>query len=595
MPRIPTYDAPQIEAKALPGPYQSSVASPDLFGEAGRSVEAFGRGMVAGATGVADVLWKKQQDDDLAKVTSRFGVLQEVVLGAHLKAKETKLGELAIGYGAAHLEAYDKAVSETMATLDNEDQKKAFGKMASKLRLTSWNEAAVHEINETGKFRDQAAKTSLNGAIDAGANAVLGDVAKAQLDTGKAILRAHLASKGISQNSTNGKPVYDEEMLKFTNTFHSTRIQVLLSKNNLAGADAYFKSVEDSGEIDPTAAVKIRNALKDLTGDQAASDMVDDFLKAYPNASDSELTAAVRTKVADAQQEKKAVELLKTRLSERDEAKKARIESAMKPVYEVLGEAHQYDRAIDVKSAKVAGHLSVLKATDSEAYSKATTAIDQYNKWWRSEKKAGGVAGDGAGRLTPQDKAYHDLYEEYLRDPEAFAKNKNLLIDKNFTILKSSDKQEIQRLKKLSTTEQAEVGTLAQQLSTAHGLAGWGSKDAEIKGKFDRTIRGAIAAEEAGGKKLDYIARQKLIDRMLLEGEVKTGSMWRVDRDVRAFEVHGTAEEAHFVPDKPMRADTLSDVPRAEQNKIKEEAARRKITITPQEIIRKYNQLHGYK
>lgn len=93
-----------------------------------------------------------------------------------------------------------------------------------------------------------------------------------------------------------------------------------------------------------------------------------------------------------------------------------------------------------------------------------------------------------------------------------------------------------------------DVATLSQQLSNTHDLMKWrGDGNAEKRGRFDQTVTNAIRAEEKRvGKKLDYDGRQKIIDRMLIEGEVVTGSWWRNDPDKRMFEVVGTEDEARF-------------------------------------------------
>jgi hypothetical protein len=160
-------------------------------------------------------------------------------------------------------------------------------------------------------------------------------------------------------------------------------------------------------------------------------------------------------------------------------------------------------------------------------------------------------------------------------------------------VLKETDRQELQRMQKPGESPSSGIMFKMIELQKGFFKEEFGRDSLEKMDEFTKWVWDRVNAAETRTKKpMTHDEIKHVIDSALLEGEVKTGRMFSVDPNVRAFEA---PPGSNFVPDKPLRASTLTDVPKADQDKIKAEAARRKVTITPQEIIRKYNQLHGYK
>lgn len=94
-----------------------------------------------------------------------------------------------------------------------------------------------------------------------------------------------------------------------------------------------------------------------------------------------------------------------------------------------------------------------------------------------------------------------------------------------------------------------DIAQLSQQLSVAHNLLKL--KKPEDKGAFDSAVQTALADEQAakGDKKLTYDERQKVIDRMMTQGEIKDGGwfgLWSPNRTF--YQVAGTSDAENFVP-----------------------------------------------
>jgi hypothetical protein len=94
------------------------------------------------------------------------------------------------------------------------------------------------------------------------------------------------------------------------------------------------------------------------------------------------------------------------------------------------------------------------------------------------------------------------------------------------------------------------VFSLDNQLSNAHDAMQWtGGGFAEKRGRFDQAVGNTIGMEQRRlNRALSEVERQAVIDRMLVSGEVSSGSMFKPDRDRQYYEVAGTPDAAQFVP-----------------------------------------------
>jgi hypothetical protein len=85
------------------------------------------------------------------------------------------------------------------------------------------------------------------------------------------------------------------------------------------------------------------------------------------------------------------------------------------------------------------------------------------------------------------------------------------------------------------------------------------------------------------GKKFNADERQKVIDRMLIKGEVDTGGLYSPNKTF--YEVVGTPDEAKFVP----------FIPKDERAKIVEALQRNGKPVNDKEILNLYKKKQGIK
>ena len=185
------------------------------------------------------------------------------------------------------------------------------------------------------------------------------------------------------------------------------------------------------------------------------------------------------------------------------------------------------------------------------------------------------------GSLAQTDwKTYAELRRESMDNPAEFAK-KDLY--KHFDKLAPKEREGLldlqQRLGKKDGLD--DVASLSQQISTAHNLLSFKASDAEKKGKFDVAARESVMLEEKkSGKPLDYAGRQKVIDRLMVEGDING---WIPGGGRRLYEVGGTSDAERFVVKVP--ADDRKQIEAALKAKNK--------PVTDEEVQRLYKKAKG--
>jgi hypothetical protein len=585
MPKVPTYDAPTVETRALPNARQQSIASPELFAADAEEQINLGKGMLYAGNKLTELQLEKQAAKNLATVESAYAELADFDLTARTVYTRDVLGKQAEGLMDTHATEYDKRTAKIAAEkLENDEQKKAFAKMTARLRNSSLNEVAAHEIRETKVFNQQAAEAVLNTTIKTGAAAVLPQMVDEQLQLGKDALKASLYTQGITPGSEQGKAIYDSKMMNYTSTFHATRINELLAtgdQGKMKMAEEHFKKY--GAEINPAQHAKIAEAFTQLNTERATQDFVDDLMKAGGLTRESGL-AAIQEKFTEPQRRKAAAQDFKTRWADREHDEEQRIKKLRDPIHTILSDALQKKKLIKLTDPQVKGALSVLRTAHPESEHWASSQIASFNEHLIQQGRvaSGKVSGEKAEIEYAQN--FGSLLAQYNSNPAAFAKV-DLLNDKRWWGLTESDRQEMQRLQK--PTESPSLGTMTKLLNTYKGFF---KKEYQAGGieKFDlftRVVWERVREAEAvsGAKVLRHEEIQKIIDSSLL---VTKDRWW--GKDERAF-------ENPAAPVKHPRATTLKDVPRDVQAKIVEMARQNGVVATPEVIIRKSNELNGYK
>lgn len=523
MPRIPTYDVPQAEARALPGVRQSSSASPALLGaDAAQQVATAGAMMDTGTAlnGIAIKMQERENADMLFRAET---ALKDEYLNFEEGVRQRK-GQDAWGATRDAEKWFADQEKKHSEGLTNDVQRALFRQSITKLRQSAVNTVSRYESGERHRSLEESANASIVGSINLAAanagsftgpppiNADGTPGASPMLGIKTDILKRVQALASLNGWSPERKQF--EEAKHLTN-LHKQVIQSLVDRSP-SKAREYFEA--NKAEINGSEYDVVDRTLKVGETKQAAFEFAErpDIMAL---ATESDRIAAARDHFKDEPEKREAaIHEIKTRAAEVTQARERAQRDAADAAWAVYGRTGNLN---DVPA-------STLAALDGHTY--ATMKEHAANK--------------AAGKGTVTDFAtYYDLRQMAVSDPAGFRR-----VDLRGYInkLSPSDLQEMAKLQTADPDKIKEAATLSQQLGVAHNQLKWGSSDREKKGAFDRAVTDAINAEQKQrGKALNYEERQAVIDRLLIEGDVNG---WLPGGKRSAFEVQGTPAAADFVP-----------------------------------------------
>lgn len=501
MPRIPVYDAPQVESRALPGVRESSVASPSLFGAGAEQQAAAGRGMIAAGTGLSNAAAVAQDRENADMVFRVDGALKREYIDYEQEVRKSRQGRFAAGLVDDTDKWFAEQEKKHGGALANDVQRHLFSQRLQSLRLSALNSIGQYQDTQLEKSHDEGWAADKNATISLAAD----DPSKIDSAVGELgrLNKYQAARKGWEPS------VIEAETLKDTTALHVEVLKGMADSNPSAAREylaKYDKQIDGRKKDDIERVLKVgetkqagflfaeRPDIQGLATDQDRIAAARDFFKDDPEKRDA------------------AIHEIKTRSAENTQFRERAQRDAADAAWGAYGRS---GRLSDVPA-------SVLASMDGRDYA----ALKEH----AANKAAGkGVATDMG--------TYLDLRDMVRDDPEGFRK-----VDLRRYIGKLS-KEDIEEFAKLQTKPQElkDAATLSQQLSNMNlGLG----KDQERV--FHKVVADAVNAEQQSrGKSLNYNERQAIIDRMAIEGDVNG---WWLGGGRRLYEVQGKSEAAKFVP-----------------------------------------------
>lgn len=540
MARVPTYDAPQVEARGLPGVRQSSVASPALFGAEGEKQMAMGRGLMQAGEGFNAAATRLQDRENADMLFRAETALKDDYLKFEQGVRERK-GQSAWGATTDTEKFFADQEKKHSEALTNDVQRKLFGQSVTKLRQSAMGSISSYESGERRRSLEESAQASIVGSINqAAAAAAEGMLVGSGENKGEATVTTDAEGNlvasapgvtvgnnpiaGIKSDIMKRVQVMSElngwsperkglEEGKHLTNLHKQVIQALADKNP-GKAREYFDA--NKSEINGSEHDQIGKFLK-ISGIKETAQTFADSIGAM---SEAEAIAAARKKYSG-EEEDAVVHEVKVRFAEVNQARERLQKNAADQAWQVFG------RTGSMKGIPA----SVLADMDGRDYA----ALKEH-----AQNKA-------LGKAAKTDfNTYYDLRQMAANDPGAF---RSLDLRQYVGKLSPGDLEEMVKLQTASPKEVKDAATLSQQLSNTHDLLKWGGSDKEKKGVFDRAATNAIQAEQQRrGKELNYDERQAVIDRLVIEGDVN--GMWP-GGGRRFYEVQGTPDAAKFVPKIP--------------------------------------------
>ncbi len=493
MATIPVYDAPQVRETALQGGFQQTVGSSAPFG----GEQAAQMGEVAKATaGVAQFMQRQQERDDIAKANAAFVALTNEHTNKTLDWQKNRKGSFAEGVSA---EA-DKwwADAEERYTKDLNDRQRAIlAQHASPMRSRS--------LASMGQFENQELTTYAAKASTATIGALISEAARDPnaVTTSRQGIRDQIA---VLTNLNGWKPQdAQNEYMRYTTVLHAQVMQTL-SVNDPDAAKKYFEA--NKSEISGDKLAELEKGLETAGIRKSAQTFADE---AVGRMSEAQAIAAARKKF-EGEMEEGVVAHLKTRYSELNAARERSQRNAADTAWDILEKQGTW-------TAIPANVWNSLDGRDRRAIKQAQNTV-------------------GTDMTV-----YAELRDKATTDPEGFAK---IDLRRYVGKLAKADMEQLFDLRdKIADPKRSkETITFEKQMDSAiESLKAEGAKGQELRGKFKQVVYDEVkAAEEAnGGKPLTFDARQKIIDRNLLQNNSWFGT-------TRRFQVVGTEKEAGFTP-----------------------------------------------
>ena len=523
MATVPVYDLPTQEAGAGNMPaFQAPNVEPmrDFTGEqiqkSGQAIQGFGTTVMK----IADRLQGELDDAEAKSLYNQFAEQADRIETEYL----TRKGKDAVDGAMKTRGDIDAAMTDIMGKAQNDVQRIMFRNSAA-VRMRSANSSIIkhslveqreYDIKETGAKVD----TFVNDAVrySAGFRNPQGDFA---IYYNSAKKEANILADKLGYEADSAQR--QQLVLKATNAIHGQAVQAAIDGQNLDNARDYLQRY--GNEMNPETFQRATKALEIGTSDKREQTLADDiWAKSGGNIAAALKMARDNLSGPD---EDKVVQRLKIFDTEKTTIIQRAQGEAKDKAWRVYAETGDFKKVPATILAGMDGaDLASLQRTakaDLEARTKGTEVKTDPN-------------------------TYYALTQEAMRNPD-FKDPAKFDLRKYFDRLSPGDRNHFINLQRTIGTknEAPEAVTTQQQISAT--IKQLGLKN-ETAGVFTAEANKALfAAQTQKGGKLDQAERQRVIDGLVLQGEVLTGSWYRPDPNMYRFEARARGEEGKFKPE----------------------------------------------
>jgi hypothetical protein len=523
MATVPIYDLPTQDASVGNMPaFQAPGVEPmrDFTGEqiqkAGQAVQSFGTTVMR----IADRLQGEMDDAQTKELYNEFAAQADVIETNYLvlKGKDAVNATMKTrnDISAAFADQLDKAKNNVQRVMLRNAASVRLRSSESAIIKHSLVEQREYDIKESGAQVD----SFVNDAIrySGGWRNPDGDFAIYYGGAKKSA--GDLADKlGYEKNSKQREQL----LLKATNQIHGQVVQSQIDAQNLDQARDYLQRY--GNEMTPETFGRAKKALEIGTSDAKEQGLAESFW----NSSNNNIAGALKMarEKLSGREEDQVVQRLKIFESERTSIIQAGQNDAKDKAWRSYSETGNFSKIPPSILASMDGaDLASLQRTakaDLEARTKGTEVKTNSN-------------------------VYYQLTQEAMSNPD-FADPRKFDLRQYFDRLSPGDRNHFINLQRTIGTknEAPEAVTTQQQISAVTKQLGL--KD-EKAGMFASQANEALfAAQVNKGGKLNQAERQKVLDGLVLQGEILTGSWFRPDPNVYRFEARARGEEGKFKPE----------------------------------------------
>ena len=523
MATVPIYDLPTQDPSAgnLPA-FQAPGVEPmrDFTGEqlqkTGQAVQSFGTTVMK----IADRLQGEMDDAASKELYNQFATAADTIETNYLTLK----GKDAVTAAMKTRQDLDAALQDVTGKAQN-DVQKILLRNAANVRMRSANSAIIkhslteqrdYDIKESGAQVD----TFVNDAIrySAGWRNPQGDFA---IYYGAAKDGANKLADKLGYEPKSAQR--EQLLLKATNAIHSRVVESQIDAQNLDQARDYLQRY--GNEMTPDSFGKAKKALEIGTSDAKEQSLAETFW----NQSGSNIAGALKIarEKLSGKEEDAVVQRLKIFETERTGIIQAAQLEAKDKAWRTYAET---------------GSVSSVPASVLASMDGADLASLQRTAKADLEARSKGA------EVKTDPNVYYQLTQEAMNNPD-FKDPTKVDLRKYFDKLSPTDRNHFINLQRtIGTKNEAPEAVTTQQQITAVTKQ-LGLKD-EKAGMFSQEANKALfAAQLQKGGKLNQAERQKVLDGLVLEGEVLSGSWYLPDSNMRRFEARAKGQEAQFKPE----------------------------------------------
>lgn len=504
MPRLPTYDGPQVEQRALSGGFQD--AGPAMA--QGRALQGLGRALGGVAEDIDRVALRAETDAAFrAETEIKAGWLQH-----DQDLRKRFRGANAAGYEEAAREWWGKAESEFGGKLSPRARQ-----LAARSLTAARGQALTGAIAYVNAETERSQEESFHASKGVEIQRALADLRPEVVATSRGLLLEQNARQGALKGWSPEK--LQLENLRDTTVLHGSVI-TKMADADAKGALAYFNAHKD--EIDATKHETYRKALETAGRLELAQTTADDVMQRFTDLGE----AMAHVEKSFSGEDERAI---KSEVASRFSIKKA-AEAERQDT--LLGQA-----LVEVEST---GRVrpSTLNALEPKHQATVMNRMQAEARFRRAEARA--AAGDAAAKVKTDWGTYIALRERIAAGEKVDVKG---YVDKlaGGQIEQLLDLQ----LRRADPKKAPEAVSMEQQMGAALSMLKIKPSDPKaglFKSRAFDEFQAYARAHD--GKEPPYEERQKIIDRLSIERDDWFGS-------TRYFEVAGTGKAADFTPEIP--------------------------------------------
>lgn len=496
MPVVPTYREPQVREQALQGGLQQNI-----------DVSSANRAAAQGLMQVGEVADRVVMRDAETKANAADNEIAAGWLKWDAENRKNFQGENADGYAPAATEWWDKAQQAYGEKLDPM-AKGLVGKSLARRRGVAMGSVAQYTEQVKEQHADQVAAANINTTIQFGVTT--GDVAGAA-ERVRALAAEVGARKGWKTEQVQA------EIGKNLSALHLAQISKL-AEQDPAKAQAYYDA--NKAEVGFTQQPRVEEILRKEVDNQFATQFA---AQQAGKPLSEQLQAAGEIK--DPGRREKALLEIRNNYAMVEQAKREVEAKASDSAWQLVGQGKKVPEAI----------LAVMDGKERVQLQEHLAA--------KAKRLAEGSGTGGPKPVKTDPRALARIYDMMRDDPEGF---KKLRMEPLMLSIGASDMEQISRVQR----EMLKPGDGGKEVVTALQQAApyTAGLDKTKSAAFDTAYFDALNEhKKAKGKEPTYEERKKILDRLVMDGEVVSGSWYKNDPNKKFFEA--TPEERkRFVP-----------------------------------------------